>query len=244
MAKREKYVVRISFSIWVACWLFIFLVLPFEGKKLPEGTNVAVFLLLGVSSWVFFLTAAKAKGYSYIIGIGLMILNILGAVILAFLPDKSVQPKVAAEGAITSKGQARKLLTAYIAIGVFLLFCTIYAGEARPDPYYVPYPAFPSLLAALIAAAIAWTIHWPSMLSGDPFPPMREGFRRMAFLVLVIGSLLWWAYVVSGIEWSKSIRPASVLLFFAGPLLLMLAISIATRVIAWVHTGFQIDGKG
>jgi hypothetical protein len=233
----------VSFAVWIVCWLYIFFVLPIA-KNLPDALNLLVLLLLIVSSWVFFLTAAMAKGYSYIIGIGLMMLNIVGAAILALLPDKSARLSSSAESPPLHKTRTRKLLTTYIGICVLVWFFIIYIGRAQPNPYFVPFPILPSAIAGLIAAAIAWTVPWPAMLAGDPFPPMREGFRRIALLGLGTGSLVWWLYVVVAFDLLTSVRPMSVFLFVMGPIVLLLIINIVTRLITWVRAGFQVPGKG
>lgn len=242
MTEQRKRVIQVSFVIWLACWLYILLVLPFA-KDIPAAVNVIWGLLLIVSSWVFFLTAAKAKGYSYIIGIGLMMLSIFGAAVLAFLPDKSM---TAAAG---TKGPVRKLITAYIGIWVFFWFCAIYNGEITGESTLnsfkeILHIIIVSATVGLIFAAIAWVIHWPTLLAGNPFPPMREGYRRICLLALIVVSLAWWLWIADFTNWFTSIPPTGVFFFFAGPIALLLAITVLTRVFNWVKVGFKADGKG
>lgn len=238
MTVYRKRVIRFSFVAWLGCWLYIPFVLLYA-KEMPATINTIWLILLIISSWVFFLLAAKAKGYSYIIGIGLMMLNIIGAAILAFLPDKSTSSLSEGTAASKTKGATRKFLTAYIWIWMFFWFYAINAETVPPDSL----PILLSVVVGFIAAAVVWIVPWPLVIWGDPLPPMREGYRRMCLLVLAVGSLTWWAFITIASNWFATIESTGVFAFFAGPVGLFIAITILTRAISWVRAGFLDDGK-
>ena len=233
--------IKISFVIWLTCWLYVpFVLVPF-GKNLPYAVNLIWVLLLAISSWVFFLNAATSKGYSHIIGIGLMMLNVLEAAILALLPDKSMELDTVTSAVKQQKGSIRKLMTAYIFIWVFFWFYVDGVEVAQPSPYY-PLILLTAFTGSSIAAAIVWVIRWPTVLSGNPFPPMREGYRRLCLLVLAVTSLAWCALVAVATSLFTSINAKGVFVFFAVPIMLLLAITVITRVVNWVRAGFRDNG--
>ncbi|MBI3045837.1 MAG: hypothetical protein HYY78_23770 [Betaproteobacteria bacterium] len=240
---------NIAAGVWLASLIpLIALVTRAEGVggEAREVLQLAVMITNLSAFWYAFWAFAKAKGYSGFLGLVLPIFSLVGLLILIFLPDKHKENEPTAS-APRRKGLVRKLATVYIGVAVFLWFCVYFLGDERVSftvIYVLRNAVLPSVVYGLIAAAITWVIRWPRVLTGDPFPPMPEGYRRICLVVLSAGSLAWWLFLSTISSSLSPIRPIGLFAFFMGPIALWVAITLIASVVRWVHTGFSSDHEG
>lgn len=73
----------------------------------------------------------------------------------------------------------------------------------------------------------------------NPYFCSHEGARRLSIVLLVIGVLSWWFYVLTGIP-SQELAGRSLLIFLGPPILAYLVTLILKLLADWVWRGFLL----